>query len=511
MISNNYTLTKTKILSGLQCHKKLWYDFHQQISKDNHSIHIGNRFGEEVKKKYKDGYGKFKDFTGPFDSSKVKDTEEAINSDNINVIFEGAFIYLDTLIRADVLIRKKNGWELLEAKSSTKLKSEYIEDIAIQSFIVKKCGVNLTSIKLIHINKDFIYEGGDNYEDLINDTNDITSKVILKEKEVSSYIKDLIPLADKKESPNISMGDHCNNPHVCDYQSRCKAIEPKTNITTYEILPWFPKKLKKYCLEKKIKDLQKVPTDLLVSQREGYVQNYHKIIQAAHKCNKPWFSKELKNVIKEFNFPYYFMDFEYVNQGVPIIKGTQPYYRLPFQWSVHKWESIDKKIKPSDEKPFLEFDDQDIERKFVESLLKAVGENGTIFAHNAVPVEISILKKLKEKDNCKHLVDKIDKLIERTVDTQILVGENFYHPKMNGKYKLKEIIKAIPSDVSYEEKDNISGGTEAQLAWFILTDSKTLKNEKELQKKLLLEYCAKDTLALYYLIKFLMEKSNEQS
>ena len=61
MINNNYSLTKTKILSGLQCHKKLWYDFHQQISKDNHSIHIGNRFGEEVKKKYKDGYGKFKD------------------------------------------------------------------------------------------------------------------------------------------------------------------------------------------------------------------------------------------------------------------------------------------------------------------------------------------------------------------------------------------------------------------------------------------------------------------
>ena len=151
MISNNYKLTKTIILSGLQCHKKLWYDFHQQISKDNHSIHIGNRFGDEVKKKYKDGYGKFKDFTGPFDSSKVKDTEEAINSDNISVIFEGAFIYLDTLIRADVLIRKKNGWELLEAKSSTKLKSEYIDDIAIQSFIVKKCGVNLTSIKLIHI------------------------------------------------------------------------------------------------------------------------------------------------------------------------------------------------------------------------------------------------------------------------------------------------------------------------------------------------------------------------
>ena len=140
-----------------------------RISKDNHSIHIGNRFGEEVKKKYKDGYGKFKDFTGPFDSSKVKDTEEAIKSDNIKVIFEGAFIYLDTLDKSRCSYKKKKWMGTFRAKSSTKLKSEYIDDIAIQSFIVKKCGVNLTSIKLIHINKDFTYEGGDNYKDLIND------------------------------------------------------------------------------------------------------------------------------------------------------------------------------------------------------------------------------------------------------------------------------------------------------------------------------------------------------
>lgn len=509
MINNNYTLTKTKILSGLQCHKKLWFDFHQQINNDSHSIHIGNRFGEEIKKKYKDGYGKFKDFTGRFDSNKVKDTKEAISSNDINVIFEGAFIYLDTLIRADVLIRRGNGWELLEAKASTKFKSEYIEDIAIQSFIVKKCGVNLTSIKLVHINKDFTYEGDGNYKDLINDTKDITSEVILKEKEISNYINILIPLVNKKESPNIPMGDHCEKPHKCDYQSRCKVLKPKTNITSYKILPWVSKKVKEYCLKNKIIDLQKVPTYLLDSNRKGYAHDYHKIIQNVHKTNKPWLNPDLKNSLKDFNFPFYFMDFEYVNQGVPIIKGTEPFYRLPFQWSVHKWQSLDKEIELSDEKPFLEFGDQDIEIKFIESLLKAVGNNGTIFAHNADPVEISILKELKEKDNCKHLKDKINKLIERTVDTQKLVGENFYHPKMNGKYGLKEIIKAIPSDVSYDEKDNIAGGSEAQLAWFIYTDSKTPKKEKEIQKKLLIEYCEKDTLALYYLIKFLIEKSNK--
>ena len=45
---------------------------------------------------------------------------------------------------------------------------------------------------------------------------------------------------------------------------------------------------------------------------------------------------------------------------------------------------------------------------------------------------------------------------------------------------------------------------------YTLTKTKILSG-LQCHKKLLLEYCAKDTLALYYLIKFLMEKSNEQS
>ena len=93
-------------------------------------------------------------------NNRVSRTKQAINSDDINVIFEGAFEYLNTEVRTDVLIRKKNGWELLEAKASTKLKSEHIPDITIQSFIVRECmkqfGHDLISIKLIHVNGGFI-------------------------------------------------------------------------------------------------------------------------------------------------------------------------------------------------------------------------------------------------------------------------------------------------------------------------------------------------------------------
>ena len=47
----------------------------------------------------------------------------------------------------------------------------------------------------------------------------------------------------------------------------------------------------------------------------------------------------------------------------------------------------------------------------------------------------------------------------------------------------------------------------AQLAWFTYTDPKTSNEEKEKQEKLLLDYCSKDTQAVYYLVKYLMEKT----
>ena len=71
----------------------------------------------------------------------------------------------------------------------------------------------------------------------------------------------------------------------------------------------------------------------------------YRIIQECHKENKTWVSDDISEVLKKYELPFYFMDFETINQGVPIIKGTRPYYQLPFQWSVHRWDAIDKEIE----------------------------------------------------------------------------------------------------------------------------------------------------------------------
>ena len=100
----------------------------------------------------------------------------------------------------------------------------------------------------------------------------------------------------------------------------------------------------------------------------------------------------------------------------------------------------------------------------------------------------------------------IEALYPVSYTLKFIAKKNFYSPLMNGDYGIKSIIKTIPdSSISYEEKGNIVGGVDAQLAWFVYTDPKTSNNEKEKQKDLLIEYCSKDTLAVYYLVKFLMK------
>ena len=500
-------LTKTKITSGRQCHKKLWFDVHQPLKREKAIFYGGNRFGSQVIKNYSKKEINILDLTGEF-RQPVEKTTKAINSENIDVIFEAAFEFSNTLVRTDVLIREPDGWILLEAKSSTKLKPEHLPDISIQSYVVRqslnKLGKKLKKIKLVHVNTKFILKKIGDYQGLINDENDLTEK--LNESEIPNNIKELLPITSKDSNcPKISTGIHCNEPYSCDYFDRCDTSSNEKNITPFTILPYIGKSqdLIDYMAEKKTNDLQKVPTRFF-KDRVDYAPGYHQIIQSAHKKKKPWFNSNLKNVLKNFKFPMYFMDFETVGQVVPIIKGTTPYYPLPFQWSVHKWISKDKPVDKG--KSFLKFNDQDIERQFIETLIQAVGDNGTIFAHNAKGTEIKILEKLKTKDNCKSLTSQIDNIIKRIEDSAIIAKHNFYSPLMNGDWGIKSIVKAIPNcKINYEDEGNISGGTDAQLAWFKNTDIHETKEEKENQKKLLLEYCSKDTLAIFHLIKYLFE------
>ena len=84
MTNKIYNLDKTNIKDGVQCIKKLWFNFHEPIIiKDNPEFHKGERFGLIVRENYGNGL----DLSDNFNIQDVViKTEEALKSKNTNVI-----------------------------------------------------------------------------------------------------------------------------------------------------------------------------------------------------------------------------------------------------------------------------------------------------------------------------------------------------------------------------------------------------------------------------------------
>jgi hypothetical protein len=122
---------------------------------------------------------------------------------------------------------------------------------------------------------------------------------------------------------------------------------------------------------------------------------------------------------------------------------------------------------------------------------------------HSVSFERSKLRSLVQRPACIDLANATEVLIARMVDTLEIAREGFYAPQMMGSYSLKSIVKAIPTTVDYSSPAGLSGGGDAQIAWFKYTESTTPPAEKLEWEQKLKKYCAQDTLAMYDFIKYL--------
>jgi len=488
-----YKLTKSRVMVGLQCPKRLWFDLNDPIKQDSHIFHIGNRFGEYIRRHYGSGL----DLTGQYNAAvAIEKTRNAIEDVTVPVIYEAAFLQCNTLVRVDVLLRAADGWHLIEAKSSTKLKDEHVKDAAIQSYIISNSGVELSKVLIAHINSSFVYPGAEKYLGLI-DEQDVTEQVKILASEVPIWIEQLIGITESGvAAPKIGIGPQCIEPYPCPYVNRCKAPTLEIEVPV-SIIPRVGARLADQYSQKGIFDLRDIPEFELENE-------LHRNIRQAHISGEHWFSPTLKNTLMTYGWPRYFVDFETVQQGVPIFPGTTPYQAIPFQWSVHRWDSADQILKLEDGFSFLGFNSPTLFRDFLKSLLDHLGSSGPIFAHHA-STEIGMLNFLMNRPECSDLKASTQALIDRVVDTLKLVRDGFYAPQMMGSYSIKEIVKAIPTSVEYSD-EFVASGNDAQIAWFCCTDPHIKEEEKLNWIERIKRYCAKDTLAMVDLLRHL---SNE--
>ena len=151
-------LSKSRFIRGIQCTKLLWWSVHERGAPElvvDSSLQAvfdrGHQVGALARDRFPRGVfveGDYRDQDG-----KVERTRRAI-ADPSPAIFEASFQVNDVFVAVDVLERRRGGWNLVEVKSTSKVKDPHIPDVAIQLHVLRSSGLNVKRADLMHLNRE---------------------------------------------------------------------------------------------------------------------------------------------------------------------------------------------------------------------------------------------------------------------------------------------------------------------------------------------------------------------
>lgn len=479
-------LSKSKVMAHRQCEKRLWLHVnHPELAEISPmgwvNIHNGNRIGEAARTLYPDGL--LIDTLDPSEALRL--TREALANEPARPLFEGAFEAGGVLIRADVFLPGSGGAEMVEVKGSLSLEDYQREDAAIQAWVIRSSGVPLKSVTVAHANRDFRYAGGGDYQGLLLEQ-DVTSDAHALAPQVVDWITAARSTLGGPQ-PEVAVGPHCKDPYECPFRKHCNGQSSQGGYPIEELYRASPK-LKQSLKSAGYTDLRDVPRDLLRSDLQARIQD-------AAISGQPYLDDRAATSLRRAPYPRYYLDFETIRVGCPIWPDTGPGMVIPFQWSCH----IEHAAGQVEHREFLAADAGDPRRAFGESLLAVVGTVGPVYAYHAS------FERLRLKDLAAalpDLADRIDALMARIEDLEVITRDSYYHPDMRGSWSLKNVLPTIAPDLDYANLA-VRDGNFAQLAYLEMIDDSTLEDRRQEIRGQLLEYCGRDTEALVRLTEFL--------
>ena len=231
----NNLLSKSRFAAGLQCDKLLWWTTHEadapELVPDSAARFVmdeGIRVGEAARALFPGGVL----IDAPRDQvgDRLAATTRAL-AQGVPAIFEATFAEGGILVAVDILARMGRSYSLIEVKSSTSVKPHHLWDAAVQAFVLRRAGVDVDAVEIMHLNPDCRYPDlGDLF---IRDA-------------ISGRVRALFPQIGKLISaqakmlegplPQVEVGKHCDQPHECPFKSRCWPELPKHHVETFYAL-----------------------------------------------------------------------------------------------------------------------------------------------------------------------------------------------------------------------------------------------------------------------------------
>jgi hypothetical protein len=209
-------LSKSKFVAGVQCLKRLYLLVHelelaaQPDAADEAIIEQGREVGLLARQLFPGGVEV--DGESGLDEA-IRTTRELIANRKVPAIFEAAFEHDGVLVRVDILQRRRDGrWRIVEVKSSSNLKDHHLEDVAIQYRVVSKCGLDVASACLAHVNRTYVFQGGPIDVREFFRMRNLTRRVERLQPKLIFQLRSEFRILALPEAPDIPLGRQCTDP-----------------------------------------------------------------------------------------------------------------------------------------------------------------------------------------------------------------------------------------------------------------------------------------------------------
>jgi hypothetical protein len=469
-------LSKSLILKGLQCPKALW------LSKNPPEFPIPEdpareaRFaaGTEVGLLAQELFpgGTEVPFAGLTISQQVARTRELVEAGG-EVIYEASFEFDGIFFKADILLRCGDAWKLYEVKSSTEVKDVYLDDVAVQHYVLRHCGFRVVSLFVVHIDNSYVRRGDIDVQGLFA-VRDVTDEALERQAELPAVIERLRAALAGGE-PDIDIGLQCQDPYDCDFIPYCWRHIPEDSV--FDLSGFRKDKFALYydgCLElddvplERLRDKQRFEAEATLHRRDHVDK------------------KAVRAFLESLWHPLCHLDFETFNSAIPLYEDIRPYQQVPFQYSLHLQAAPGAEIE---HRAYLAGPGYDPRRELAERLLAEIPESACILTYNQ-SFELGVLKSLADL-----FLDLAEALSSRIANVRDLMmpfrSRAVYRWPMKGSYSIKKVLPTMAPELSYGGMA-IADGTAAMLAYHEMCRTRDAERVEEIRRGLL-EYCGMDT------------------
>lgn len=485
-------LSKSNYMTFLKHPAWLWLEKHDPdrlpaVDANTQAIFdAGNLFETYAEQLFPDavtlGYKKNGHFDYDMYNELPKRTAEALGS-GAKTILQGRVEVVGITCTFDVLERNTDGtFNLFEIKSSTSAKPEHEHDLAFQTIVLERAGLQIANVYVIHVNNEYVRNGAINPKE-ITDITEVTSAVRALKDQTEVNIQKALRVMELPEMPDPSPRFARNgafNDWLAIYETLTGGFD---TYSIYNLTTAGARRIG--ALEDiGVSSIADIPDEINLTPKQ------HRQVIATKRGERLIDADEIRDFLKMMEYPLYFLDYETFAGVIPVFDGLRPYQQVPFQYSLH---IIPSPGADAIHKEYLHTENSLPATPLLKQMREDIGPHGTVL------VWFQNFEKGRNAEMAE-LVPEFNEFLydinDRVIDLMTPFAEGWYVDKdFFGSASIKAVLPVLVPELSYKVLEIQEGGT-AQRTWMdtVLGGNNVEQKEKILQD--LRKYCELDTLAM---------------